>query len=339
MSLVDIVVPCYRYGKFLHDCIESIISQSVRDVRILIIDDASPDDSAAIARQVATWDRRIEVIVHPANQGHIATYNEGIAWASAPYFLLLSADDILLPGALERAVVVMEQDCRVGLTYGAHVDFSSKPILAPSNLSSGACWTIRPGLDLVREMCSSAGNPVVTATAIVRTDVQKKIGGYRPELPHTGDMEMWLRFGAHGPVAKTSSIQAGSRRHSANMSKAIYETIVEDYLQRQAVFDIFFTEHGSTLPGANKLHRAAYCRLAERAFWTAFAQRCRGKSLISDELFNLAAQMRPSTRVMPPIRHLWRIRSLDRKIFSVLADLLQNLGGLGRPGNDGQSRE
>ena len=50
MATVDIVVPCYRYGHFLEECVGSILNQSLDDVRILIIDDASPDDSAAAAK-------------------------------------------------------------------------------------------------------------------------------------------------------------------------------------------------------------------------------------------------------------------------------------------------
>ena len=48
------------------------------DVRVLIIDDASPDDSAAVAREIATRRDRVEVIVHDVNQGNIATFNEGL---------------------------------------------------------------------------------------------------------------------------------------------------------------------------------------------------------------------------------------------------------------------
>ena len=58
------------------------------------------------------------VVGHAENKGHIDTYNEGIAWASAEYFLLLSADDLLVPGALKRAVEVMDANPDVVLTYG-----------------------------------------------------------------------------------------------------------------------------------------------------------------------------------------------------------------------------
>src|SRR5690348_14683949 len=108
VSTVDVIVPSYRYGRFLRQCVESVLTQSVRNVRVLIIDDASPDNTSEVAAGLASEDGRVEWRRHTANIGHIATYNEGIEWVSARYTLLLSADDYLLPGALERAVNLMD---------------------------------------------------------------------------------------------------------------------------------------------------------------------------------------------------------------------------------------
>src|SRR5689334_16159119 len=108
MAKVDIVVPCYNYGLFLEGCVRSVLEQSFGDLRVLIIDDASSDDSASAAQRLVHADPRVSVISHPENWGHIATYNQGIEWASSDYFLLLSADDLLVSGALERAVQVMD---------------------------------------------------------------------------------------------------------------------------------------------------------------------------------------------------------------------------------------
>src|SRR3954452_6789000 len=91
---VGVVVPCYRYGHFLQDAVDSVLDDPTLDVRVLIVDDASPDDSAERARELARRDPRIEVAVHPENRGHIATYNEGLLeWCDADYTVLLSADD------------------------------------------------------------------------------------------------------------------------------------------------------------------------------------------------------------------------------------------------------
>ena len=62
MSRVDVVIPCYNYGQFLADCVSGALDdQPGVDVRVLIIDDASQDDSAEIARKLAAADDRIEV--------------------------------------------------------------------------------------------------------------------------------------------------------------------------------------------------------------------------------------------------------------------------------------
>ena len=88
MSSVDVIVPCYRYGHFLRECVESVLSQAVENVRILIIDDASPDNTAEVAADLVREDSRVTFVRHTINKEHIATYNEGIEWASVDYMLL-----------------------------------------------------------------------------------------------------------------------------------------------------------------------------------------------------------------------------------------------------------
>src|SRR5690348_514781 len=72
---VSVVIPCYNYGRYIPACIESVLTQPGVDVDILIIDDASTDQSAEVIRNVAEKDSRISAIYHNQNKGHIATYN------------------------------------------------------------------------------------------------------------------------------------------------------------------------------------------------------------------------------------------------------------------------
>ena len=123
MSVVDVIVPCYGYARYLEECVHSVLSQRDVEVRVLVIDDASPDNCSEVANLLRASDSRVHLITHTKNQGHIRTYNEGIAWASADYMLLLSADDYLLPGALGRAVALMEQHAQVGMVYGKAIEF------------------------------------------------------------------------------------------------------------------------------------------------------------------------------------------------------------------------
>src|SRR4051794_15273165 len=98
MPMIDVVIPNYCYGRYLPACVESVVSQGIDDIRILIVDNASTDDSVEVARALAARDARITVVARERNLGHHASYNEGVDWAEADYFLLLCADDLLVKG-------------------------------------------------------------------------------------------------------------------------------------------------------------------------------------------------------------------------------------------------
>ena len=117
----------------------------------------------------------------------------------------------------------------MGFTFGNVIELSDsgnetpkKSVIKPTNDSDKR---ILEGREFI-ELSGGADNLVATCSAVVRTKLQKRLGGYRNELPHTGDMEMWLRFAAHASVGFISAYQGVYRFHSANMSTAYY--IVSD---------------------------------------------------------------------------------------------------------------
>ena len=232
MSRIDVAVTCCNYARFLRQCVESVLTQSHRDCRILIIDDASTDETPAIAAALAAGDERVRVLRHPVNLGHIATYNEAIGLAEGDYFLLLSADDFLLPGAIERAVAVLDRHSDIGLVIGNCLRHEPQAgavdmprLRSPAQSATAAM--LDPAIfiwGLVRD------NWVATATAITRTTVQKKLGGYLPTLPHSGDLEMWLRFALCSRVAYLDVPQAVYRLHEDNMSHGY--SGFDDFTQR-----------------------------------------------------------------------------------------------------------
>src|SRR4029079_17118645 len=101
---VTVIVPCYNFGDFLAECVQSVITQSGVDTQVIIIDDASSDRSPQLAAELAARYPNVEARLPSKNMGHIPTYNEGIEAATGDYLALLSADDLLVGGALERAV-------------------------------------------------------------------------------------------------------------------------------------------------------------------------------------------------------------------------------------------
>jgi Glycosyl transferase family 2 len=321
MSSVDVIVPCYRYAHFLGECVRSILSQSLTSVRVLIIDDASPDNTADVANDLMREDQRVAVIQHAANMGHIATYNEGLEWVSAEYHLLLSADDYLLPGALRRATEVMDAHPDVGFSYGRVLEVTD------DGRSDGTTPAERVFIDRGARILSGRAfielngsrNIVPTPTAVVRTSVQKKVGLYRPELPHSGDMEMWLRMAAHASVANLDSYQAIYRRHSNNMSLAYYKSnCLPDLQHRKAALDSFFLSCGDSLHGVRDLRPRLLWTLAREAIGFASAAFNESEMDISDQLSDFALSLTPKVRMSIPWVKLACKNRLGPRVWSTL---------------------
>lgn len=299
MARVDVLIPCYNYGRFLQSCVGSVLSQEGCEVRLLIIDDASPDGSAAEARRLAAADGRIELIAHPQNKGHIATYNEAIEWARSDYLTLLSADDLLSPGALARAVAALETQPQVGFVAGPLTDFHDEDELAEMRTCLAQLVGIQPrivaGADFIRRTCESPGNPIPASGVVVRTGLQKAVGGYRPELPHAGDLEMWLRLAAKADLAVLDVAQSFTRRHRTNMREQYYQGHrVADFRQRRLMFELFFKGAGAQLPDAARLAQLAQRSLGREAVWSAYREFDRDDLAASTVLAGLAAEIDPA---------------------------------------------
>jgi hypothetical protein len=320
MSSLDVIVPCYRYGHFLRECVQSVLKQSLRNVRVLIIDDASPDNTVEVVADLVKEDSRVTFIRHATNKGHIYTYNEGIEWASADYLLILSADDYLLPGALSRSSNFLDAHPEVGFTFGKVVQINDSE---PTTLMNIVDLTERLGSRILggRKFIelSAAGNIVSTPAAVVRTKLQKRLGGYLSELPHSGDMEMWLRFAAHASVGMLEAYQAVYRRHGGNMSLAyIAKGWLPDLRQRKAAFDCFFQTCSYALPNAQQLQRRLFWLLACDAVGLASAAFNDGEMGLSEELSEFALGVCPQIKRSLPWVKLTCKRRLGFRAWGAL---------------------
>lgn len=96
---ISVVIPVYNSAKYLHECLDSVCSQTFKDWEIIAVDDGSPDESPAILDEYAARDSRIRVI-HKANGGVSAARNDGLAAATGGYVLFVDSDDWLAQDAL-----------------------------------------------------------------------------------------------------------------------------------------------------------------------------------------------------------------------------------------------
>ncbi len=108
MPLISIIVPVYKAEKYIHDCVDSILSQSFADFELILIDDGSPDKSGEICDTFAAEDSRVRVI-HKKNGGATAARLDGAESALGEYILAVDSDDSLLEGILERVSDIISQ--------------------------------------------------------------------------------------------------------------------------------------------------------------------------------------------------------------------------------------
>jgi glycosyltransferase involved in cell wall biosynthesis len=322
MSSVHVIIPCYKYGHFLDECVQTVLQQEAVETRVLIIDDASPDDTPVVASRLARADRRVEYRRHPVNRGHHPTYNEGLAWASGDYTLLLSADDALMPGALKRAVGLMEARREVGFVYGGAVRAASLP--PRSRATTPYDTRVVSGFEFIRSVCQSGLNPVATPTAITRGPLQRQLGGYRDELPHSGDLEMWLRFAVHGAVGYIDAPQALYRQHDVNMHIP-YEASIRYLEQRRAAFDLLFANYGGAIPNGGALYDGVRRLIATETFWHACHAFDRGDVALCRHALAFAVDSHRSIRSLPSWKRLAVKRLVGHRVWTAVEPSIMRL--------------
>lgn len=268
MSRVDVVIPCYKYAHYLETAVQSVTSQRDTAVRVLIVDDMSPDDTPRVAQQLTHADDRVAYTRNEKNLGLIGSANKAIReWVRSDYLVLLSADDALAPGSLARATALFEANPAINLVYGAALLFDRDPPPKVGDARNGESQVI-DGRRFLRYNFES-GNPAPSPAVVVRTQEQLRLGGYNPALKHTSDMEMWMRFAAHGPIGVIRNIQAFYRLHDANMSDAFMAQALRD---RQEIIDACETVVLEQLQHDREVRGwllALKARFADEAFWLA----------------------------------------------------------------------
>jgi GT2 family glycosyltransferase len=287
-ATVSVIIPCYNYGHFLQGCLDSVLSQTGVNVKVLVIDDCSPDGSAEVASAICAADPRVEFRAHRANAGLIPTANEGLEWATGDYVVLLSADDLLVPGALWRAASVMERNPDVGLVYGRSL-YAREDQPMPGQDGRWRGTKIWRGEDWIRTRCRTGFNAMSSPEVVVRTSVQHAVGGYDRACYHTSDLHMWLRVAAVSDIAYISGApQAVYRIHGQSMQRS-QETALVDLSERRGAFDRFFAEHGPALSQAENLSTTVRRRLARQALWEASRTVDRGVPETQDLVDGLVA--------------------------------------------------
>lgn len=207
--LVDIVMATNRVGDYIAETLESVLSQSYTDWRLIVVDDGTPDP-AAVPRAIAGIPRT--TVVRHAPRGLPASRNSGIAAGDAPLIALLDDDDVWEPEKLEAQVALLSggREAVASFTGGRYID--------EYGCEFGEAWP-GPTVPSCRYISGEIPAPRIV-TLMVRRSAHEAIGGFNESYSLSEDNEYILRLAIHGEMLGAPQPLVSYRRHARNMSTA-----------------------------------------------------------------------------------------------------------------------
>jgi glycosyltransferase involved in cell wall biosynthesis len=209
---VSVVIASHNYGRFLPDALRSVQEQTFEDWECIVVDDASTDDTEAVAGRFVRGDSRIRYLRNPRNLGEAGSRNTGNRAARGEFISSLDADDWWHPDKLKRQLEAMQ---RVG---GAVLAFGAAVMVTPGGEK---LWEYTEGFVKHLDKGLHCECQIVHSSVLVRRDAVLAVGGYDEGLPTAPDWDIWLRilhrFGARSFVYAESPL-VYYRFHGSNIS-------------------------------------------------------------------------------------------------------------------------
>jgi len=236
---ITVFVPVYNRQKYIAETIQSVLDQSYKDFQLLLVDDASTDNSVEIIRQFN--DDRITLIENKENLGIPKTRNIGLQYAEGEYLAILDSDDLMMKNRLikQKRFLDRHQDY-VGVgSWSNYIDDKgkvTKPIVARPVSHK------RVAASLLFQ-CA-----IHNRTFMVRSEAVKKIG-YNNEFPRCQDYDLLCKLSKQAKLHNIPSILVSGRKHDQQitqhtsslgdqMKKIIAEQLLQDMQVNYSTIDI-----------------------------------------------------------------------------------------------------
>jgi glycosyltransferase involved in cell wall biosynthesis len=208
LPAVSVVIPTYNHRAFIIEALDSVFAQTFTDHEIIVVNDGSPDDSAAILRPLLESGRIRYIEQRNAGQG--SARNKGIAQAKGEFIALLDDDDTWPPDKLQWQMQALKEDPealavygyaeRFGNLEGEHRPWPSAPSGWIFDQLVGQNWVHSPGQMLIRR------------SALV------SLGGFDSGIWGTDDWDLWLRLSKTGKILYRHQLALRYRTHETNAS-------------------------------------------------------------------------------------------------------------------------
>ena len=206
---VSVVIPCYNGGRFLREAIESVLGQTWPAAELVVVNDGSTDDTAAVARsyeQVRYIEQR--------NQGAPAARNTGMRSSTSEFLVFLDADDRLQPHALAAGLESLQAN-----PEWAFVSGEVRVISEDGSLLYVPTPRPRPGDPYIQLLRS---NYIWTPGVVMyRREILQRVNGFVTWAGASADYELNVRIGRRFPIGRHRQVVLDYRQHRSSMSSDV----------------------------------------------------------------------------------------------------------------------
>jgi len=221
---VSAIVPCYNGARWLAEALESITAQSLPVQEIIVVDDASTDNSAEIAQEHGA-----SVIRNSSNRGEGYSRNVGLRYASGDLIAWLDADDVWLPQHVSTLSGLLQHYPEATAAFGAVQRFGQRNELirgyVPPGEPSNVFWAA------FRDWVHTTIGSMTHKAALLN------IGGFNEEERYSVDFDLWLRLSRHHLFTCTHEVTSRWRWHDAQQSKQLQNQLAAVYRFRRSYWE------------------------------------------------------------------------------------------------------
>jgi glycosyltransferase involved in cell wall biosynthesis len=243
MPTISILMPVFNCAKFLNSAIESVIAQTYSDWELIVVDDASTDDSFSIASSYSNSSKHIRVFRNNTNLGMLDNWNYGIGLCRGEFVAKLDADDMWAPTMLAKCLEVMQKYQDVGIVFSKYIEIDESSNELPHRLgplpdfASNKPFSCVPIVRLgVNKMLQY---PILRqGLGLIRRSVFDRLGLYRylitKETSASTDTEFYFRVGCHYSIYCIDEFLYYYRIHATSISRRD----IASGLQEKKMFEI-----------------------------------------------------------------------------------------------------
>lgn len=317
---VSVCIPTRNRSHYLRRAISSVLDQTYRDIEVVVVDNASTDDTPHVVGNLR--DHRLRYYRNDRNLGMTRNWNRCLELARGRYVALLCDDDRWLPDILEREVCVARDFPSVGLVFckASLVDEHGN-VLGEQGPPESTDY-VRHGEEEFARLV--LGNYIPLSTVLVVRDCYESVGAFDEALHAWADWKMWLAISLRYDIGFVSTPLALVTVHDKSGTSRVWRENMagmEGYMLLKGLFADILPEKAHL----RHLESAAIRRLAQDQMVSAIAHFCGGDSKLARRNIGLAFAIDPSVLRKPSSYIVLLLTLLGNHVGRLVGKLVQPL--------------